>query len=210
MHYYIEHDGLVFLIDKDGTLTLPKSKDEVPFVFKELRKMSLPDVDVMYCTAGNEAGNWIHKDDIPTLQAADPLVKLAVNRSLVRHVSDAIIMKDGNVLMVKASRGLVAGSWDLPGGFISYGESPEESLVREVKEETGLDIKIRKFHHIHTNIVSGLYFLALFYICDITGGTLKANPEEIIEIAWKPLDEAIHVSKKDFIKEALQIYKDSL
>ena len=61
---------------------------------------------------------------------------------------DAIIqMKDGIVLV---NRKYPPYGWALPGGFIKYGESAEHAIIREVKEETGLDIGINKQFHTYS------------------------------------------------------------
>lgn len=58
----------------------------------------------------------------------------------------AIVIYKGKILIVKRTRpstdGL--GYWELPGGGLEYGETPHEALIRELKEETDLDIKIIK------------------------------------------------------------------
>lgn len=211
-YYYIEKDGQIFLVEKKGKLTFPETKKEIPFPIEILRDMPLNEGKVFFCSPKikDHPNHWIHKDSIPVQDKVDPIVRLAVNRSLVRHVSDAIIPQEGKVLMVKASRGLTVGMWDLPGGFISYGESPEESLLREVKEETGLDIRIKKLHHINTNIVKGFYFIALIYLCEVTGGKLQPDKTEIAEAEWLPLNDAIKGTKKLFVRKSLELYKKSL
>ena len=49
--------------------------------------------------------------------------------------------KDGKVLLIKKARGPYTGRYDLPGGSPEAGETPTETLMREVKEETGLSAK---------------------------------------------------------------------
>ncbi len=58
---------------------------------------------------------------------------------------DAIIEIEGGIVIIKRSNPPLG--WALPGGFVDYGESLEEAVVREAKEETGLDITgVRQFH----------------------------------------------------------------
>jgi ADP-ribose pyrophosphatase YjhB (NUDIX family) len=58
---------------------------------------------------------------------------------------DAIIEIDGGIILVKRKN--PPPGWAIPGGFVDYGESLEDAVIREAKEETGLDIKlVRQFH----------------------------------------------------------------
>jgi len=58
---------------------------------------------------------------------------------------DAIIEIDGGIVLIQRSN--PPFGWALPGGFVDYGESLEDAVVREAKEETGLDItRVKQFH----------------------------------------------------------------
>lgn len=210
--YYIEKDGQVFLLEKDGLLVFPENKKDIPFPFKIVRKMPLKQADIYYCTPQIKEfpSSWVQKDSIP-LKNVDSLVQLAINRSLVRPVADAIIVKDKKVLMVKSSRGFVTGIWDLPGGFVDYGETPEEAVIREVKEETGLDIHPQSLLLVNSHISEsfGFSFLAFIYVCKPASKKIKTDPEEIAAIEWMQVDEAIQKAD-DYIKNFLREYKKSL
>lgn len=52
---------------------------------------------------------------------------------------DAVILMDGKLVLVRRGKEPAKGRWALPGGFLEYGESTEEGVVREVQEETGLN-----------------------------------------------------------------------
>ncbi len=55
---------------------------------------------------------------------------------------DVVVVRDGKILLVRRKKEPFAGKWALPGGIIEEGESAEEAAIREVKEETGLSVKI--------------------------------------------------------------------
>ncbi len=58
---------------------------------------------------------------------------------------DAIIETEGGIILIKRKN--PPPGWSIPGGFVDYGETLEDAVIREAKEETGLDIKIiRQFH----------------------------------------------------------------
>lgn len=51
-----------------------------------------------------------------------------------------VVVNDDKILLIKKARGPYKGKFDLPGGSVEFGETPEQTLSREIKEETGLDV----------------------------------------------------------------------
>src|SRR5882757_8967612 len=61
---------------------------------------------------------------------------------LVLVAACALIDADGRVLLAQRPRGkAMAGMWEFPGGKVEPGERPEETVIRELKEELGIDVK---------------------------------------------------------------------
>lgn len=85
----------------------------------------------------------------------------------------ALIMKDGKILLSKRADGK---GWNLPGGGVHDGESDEDAVVREAREETGLDVTVR------FQVGSGHVFnddTAVAFLCDVVGGTLTPTAEAV-------------------------------
>ncbi len=98
----------------------------------------------------------------------------------------AIIIKKGKVLLVRRNRDPYKGTWMFPAGFIDYGEHPEETLAREIKEETGLKLKkavLFKVMQSEDDPRSPGHFL-FFYKVTVSGTKLQTDKDENQEIGW--------------------------
>lgn len=65
-----------------------------------------------------------------------------------KHTRKAVrcyLIKDNNVVVTKYKKGNKEGYYDIPGGKIEDGELPEQTAIREMKEETGIDVKDLKY-----------------------------------------------------------------
>jgi 8-oxo-dGTP diphosphatase len=86
------------------------------------------------------------------------------------------VVKDGKLLLSKQFDG-----FDLPGGGVDLGETPEEAVLREIKEETGILAKNPRLLAIATSyfkpVSHELFFqsLMLYYQCDFVGGELSVE-----------------------------------
>lgn len=88
---------------------------------------------------------------------------------------------DGNVLLLKHRLWPVARPWGLPGGYAKRGESFEETVVREVREETGLDVKVGRLAYLRSGYRMRL---EIAYEARYVGGTLRIDPMEVLEAGW--------------------------
>lgn len=101
----------------------------------------------------------------------------------------AIIQKGNKILLTKRNIFPEKGKWCLPGGHIGIGETASKSLKREVKEETGLELKKAKFIKYYDEFLPKLKTSAILLV--FTGeikGKEKTN-NEVIEMKWFTKDE---------------------
>jgi len=103
---------------------------------------------------------------------------------------NAIIRKDDNsVLLVKRNIEPFRGLWSLPGGFVEHDETVEESLAREVKEETGLKVKPTGVAGVYSHPLRSpvKHVVTICYECTVLEGDLKAYGENT-EAKFFPTD----------------------
>lgn len=91
-----------------------------------------------------------------------------------------IVLNNGRVLMVKRSNNdeVDPGTWEMPGGKIEFGEFLEPALIREVKEEAGIDITVEKLLYACTfKTDEKRQVVILAYLCRSRDKDVKLSPE---------------------------------
>ena len=114
--------------------------------------------------------------------------------------AQALIEDDaGRVLLAQV--GYPPRLWNLPGGRVARDEPPDRAIVREVREETGLEVRVERLLTIDARRRNALTFC---FACRVTGGELRPAPGEIAAVAW--FDEAalagLQRNVRDTIAEA--------
>lgn len=208
-HYYLERDGQVFLLAEGGRLRFPTARSEIPYEFEIVHTMNLHGERVHYCKPhlSVHPEDWWHKEKIPALDEALPIVRLAVSASLPRLTAKTIILKENKILMVKPKRGYNAGQWALPGGFVGYGETPEEAALRETIEETGVPCKIIRFLGTESRLgrTTSYHWHTFFYQAQLEHENFHPAPDEIEAVAWLEIEEALaSVSFYEGLREKLR------
>lgn len=118
------------------------------------------------------------------------------------HVVGAIFVRDGKILAAQRGPGSsMAGYWEFPGGKIEPGETPEEALARELREELKLDVEVGEF------VARGIYDYSFGtvildgYMCEIPAGATPKltehaqirwlTSEQLLSVDWAPADVPI-------------------
>ena len=116
-----------------------------------------------------------------------------------RQVAAAIIEKDSRILIAKRRKGdTLGGKWEFPGGKIEPGETPEECLKRELKEEFDVETEIGALFMATTFIYYLVPIELLAYKVKHISGDFKINEHD--EIAWwneKDEEELRYLTLKD-------------
>lgn len=99
----------------------------------------------------------------------------------------AVVIKDNKVLLVRHTYGRGKGLLIIPGGYVEYGETPQDAVVREFKEETNITIKLNKIIGIRFNMHDWYVAFSAEYI----SGIAQSDNEENSEVIWLDIDEAL-------------------
>jgi 8-oxo-dGTP diphosphatase len=106
----------------------------------------------------------------------------------------AVIIKDGKIALIKRGNEPARGKWTIPGGLVELGESPEKAVVREAKEETGLDVENPSLIDVVSNVDLDemgkvkYHYVIIDYFVHMKNGTAQAA-SDAAELRWVPLDE---------------------
>ncbi len=102
--------------------------------------------------------------------------------------AQALVERDGRVLLARRALEPRRGLWDFPGGFLNEQEHPLDALHRELLEETGLEIEILEFLGIFMDPYDGRTILSLTWLARPAGGVEQAA-DDVAELRWFAADE---------------------
>jgi ADP-ribose pyrophosphatase YjhB (NUDIX family) len=114
----------------------------------------------------------------------------------------ALIICDGKLLLEKRKNEPGKGKWSIPGGLVELGENVEQTVIREVMEETGLVVEEPEHIDVVDNVVRDengevkYHFVIIDYFVKLKGGTLRAQ-SDAEELQWVTFAE---VEKHDLTK----------
>lgn len=113
------------------------------------------------------------------------------------EVVASIIHQDGKILATQRGYGDFKGLWEFPGGKIEPGETPEEALRREIREELNIDISVEKHICIVEHDYPNFHLTMHCYWCSIVQGELVLNEHQSARwlektewesVEWLPAD----------------------
>ncbi len=122
---------------------------------------------------------------------------------------DAVILTpDKKVILVKRKNPPFQGMWALPGGFVEYGEKVEEALLREIREETGLEVEILRLIGVYSDPERDprAHTVTLAYLVRSAGGTLRAADDASEVQAFSlPLPFPLAFDHSQILQDALKV-----
>lgn len=116
------------------------------------------------------------------------------------EVVAAIIRKDNKVFITQRGHGEFKGKWEFPGGKIEEGESPEDAVIREIKEELKSIVCVEGYFAEINDVHEDRCFNVKFYICKLLFGDLELT--EHIASKWI---EPTNIKEEDFMEADREI-----
>jgi 8-oxo-dGTP diphosphatase len=115
----------------------------------------------------------------------------------------AVVVNDDHLLLVRRGRGAAAGRWSVPGGRVERGETLAEAVVRELREETGLDGVCDRFVGWVERIDADFHFVILDFEVTVLDPRQPTAGDDAAEAAWVSLSDVADLRLVDGLAEFL-------
>jgi mutator protein MutT len=118
----------------------------------------------------------------------------------------AVIICNGKILLERRKNEPGKGKWSIPGGLVELGESAEETVIREVMEETGLEVEAPMLIDVVDNVTMDengkveYHFVIVDYFVKLKGGVLEAS-SDAAELEWVQLSAVENYDLTETIRE---------
>ncbi|MET7418980.1 NUDIX hydrolase [Dactylosporangium sp. NPDC005555] len=110
---------------------------------------------------------------------------------MVRVGIAVFVFRDGRFLMARRRGAHGAGTWSVPGGHLEFGESFEDTAVREVAEETGVQIARVRFGAVTNDVFTDedRHYVTVWMLSDhVAGEPAILEPDKCTDLAWHDFD----------------------
>jgi ADP-ribose pyrophosphatase YjhB (NUDIX family) len=130
----------------------------------------------------------------------------------------AVIVVDGKVVLIRRRFEPLKGQWSLPGGAVELGETLEASVVREMQEETGLEVEVGPVIEVFDRITKDdesrvqYHYVLVDYLCWAVAGELRAGSDVDAAVLVDPSELApyeLTAKATAVIERALQLAREA-
>ena len=112
-----------------------------------------------------------------------------------------VIIDEGHALLIRRGSEPLRGRWSIPGGTLELGETLKEGTARELREETGLEVRVLELIEVFERIYPGngpipsdrkarprFHYVIVDYLCERTGGEARAG-SDVTDVAFAREEE---------------------
>ena len=110
----------------------------------------------------------------------------------MKVIVGGVIEKDGKYLLVQEAKEKCYEKWNFPAGHLDFNESLEQGAIREIKEETGCDVKLDGVCYIANRILENDLFVMIVFNAKLINENITFDKEEILDVKWLDYDEIVN------------------
>lgn len=110
----------------------------------------------------------------------------------MKVIVGGIIEKEGKYLLVQEAKKECYEKWNFPAGHLDFNESLEQGAIREIKEETGCDVKLDGVCYVANRILEDDLFVMIVFNAKLINENIEFDKEEILDVKWFDYDEIVN------------------
>lgn len=110
----------------------------------------------------------------------------------MKVIVGGIIEKEGKYLLVQEAKQKCYEKWNFPAGHLDFNESLEQGAIREIKEETGCDVKLDGVCYVANRILEDDLFVMIVFNAKLINENIEFDKEEILDVKWFDYDEIVN------------------
>lgn len=110
----------------------------------------------------------------------------------MKVIVGGIIEKEGKYLLVQEAKKKCYEKWNFPAGHLDFNESLEQGAIREIKEETGCDVKLDGVCYVANRILEDDLFVMIVFNAKLINESIEFDKEEILDVKWFDYDEIVN------------------
>ena len=119
-----------------------------------------------------------------------------------------VIEKEGKYLLVQEAKKKCFEKWNLPAGHLEFNETIIDAVKREIKEETGCDVKITGICQLANKIIENDIFLSIIFTTELLTDDIKFDRNEILNTKWFSYEDILGMAEnlrsRDLIINAIR------
>src|SRR6478672_11345620 len=148
--------------------------------------------------------NMVNDHSIESLKTSFPLVKDYPTPKV--DIRGVLLSDDKKILLIKES---ADGKWSLPGGWADIGETPREVIIKEFKEETGLDVVPQRLlavfdKRMHPHPPQPFYVYKMVFLCNAVGTTITKG-FDVLDVQYFAIDALPELSEDRILKSQVEV-----
>lgn len=125
----------------------------------------------------------------------------------MKVIVGGIIEKEGKYLLVQEAKKKCYEKWNFPAGHLDFNESLEQGAIREIKEETGCDVKLDGVCYVANRILEDDLFVMIVFNAKLINENIEFDKEEILDVKWFDYDEIVNkmesMLRENYVRTAI-------